>query len=260
MKKNYRKWKKSKLLIIFVLVLLLLLIITVIFGRKVYNHFKKDSGVADQNIDTSDFYHPLVPVASAPSSTAPTPAVPLPINALITIDFTSQAPFAVWDTLHEDTCEEASFLMVKHYLDKTPLGSAAEVDAELRLMVDWETANGYGPSISLEELNQIAKDHYNLTGQIKTATVENIETDIAAGRPVIVPAGGKLLGNPNFTAGGPNYHMLVVKSYDSAHFITNDPGTRNGNSYVYSQPVLMNAIHNWDPNNISDGSKVYIVF
>lgn len=260
MKKYYYRRKKNKLLVIFALILLIFLVATAVFARRIYNFYlQKKADLVNQSVDSDNFFKPQIPTTNITPIQEKNDSV-LPANALITIAFTSQAPFAVWDSFHEDSCEEASFLMVKHYLDKTPLGSAADVDVELHAMVEWETANGYGPSITVEQLVTIAHEHYGLTGQVKTATVKNIETDVAAGHPIIIPAAGKLLGNPNFINGGPNYHMLVIKGYDVNHFITNDPGTRKGNGYVYDQTVFMNAIHNWDPNNILNGPAVYFVF
>jgi len=88
----------------------------------------------------------------------------------------------------------------------------------------------------------------------------NIKKEIAAGHPVIVPAAGKVLPNPNFTNGGPNYHMLLIIGYDQTDFITNDPGTRNGKNFRYTYDGLINAIHDWNPNNILDGRKAVLVF
>jgi uncharacterized protein YvpB len=87
-----------------------------------------------------------------------------------------------------------------------------------------------------------------------------IKDELANGRPVIVGAAGKILPNPNFRNGGPNYHMLVVIGYDKNGFITNDPGTRKGQDFRYSFSDLFNAIHNWESNNILNGLKEYLVF
>jgi hypothetical protein len=45
----------------------------------------------------------------------------MPEKILISVPFASQAPFAVWDEIHEEACEEASLVMVKYYLDKKAL-------------------------------------------------------------------------------------------------------------------------------------------
>src|SRR3990172_1100789 len=39
-------------------------------------------------------------------------------QVLLDMPFLVQAPFAVWDPLHEDACEEASLIMVKHFFHK----------------------------------------------------------------------------------------------------------------------------------------------
>ena len=82
----------------------------------------------------------------------------------------------------------------------------------------------------------------------EAAMLMYIKTAIAAGHPVIIPSAGRELGNPNFTGEGPIYHNLVIRGYTAdGKFITNDPGTRKGEQYVYEQSVIMNAIHDWVP-------------
>lgn len=200
--------------------------------------------------------------APAPQSVNNSTSNPLPSKILISVPFTSQAPFAVWDAKHEDACEEASLVMLRHFQQKTTISGPDQADQEIIQLIDYETANGYGISISANQLNQIAKSDLKMTtGRvIVSATIDKIKTELAAGRPVIIPAAGKLLGNPNFRNGGPNYHMLVIKGYDGNDFITNDPGTRNGLSYRYTFDTLFKAIHDWDPNNILNGPKNFLVF
>jgi uncharacterized protein YvpB len=202
----------------------------------------------ETTIDTAD----VAPPVEAKSDLPPT-------SALIKMSFTTQSPLAVWDATQEDACEEASIIMVAHYLNKTSVGSKNEAEKEILDLIDYETKNSYGPSITLNELNTIAKSYYNLTGKVKTdISVEDIKKEITKGNPVIIPAAGKILPNPNFRNGGPNYHMLVIKGYDKNGFITNDPGTRKGENFRYTFDALFNAIHDWDPNNILNGQKAYL--
>jgi len=58
---------------------------------------------------------------------------------------------------------------------------------------------------------------------------------------------GQALGNPNFTPPGPEYHFLLIRGYNPSTdtFITNDPGTRNGELYKYSSDTLFNAIRDY---------------
>ncbi len=212
-----------------------------------------------ETIPSSDSNQTVAPTNINISATATKPAE-LPVSINIKIPFMAQAPFAVWDSLHEDACEEASLLMVKHFYDKTAITSPQSFDDEINSMIKYENENGYGPSITLEQLAEIAKVKFNLTGSVKTATVDAVKAEIASGNPVIVGAAGKVLPNPNFRNDGPNYHMLVIKGYNLNEFITNDPGTKYGADFLYKYSDLMNAIHNWDPDNILNGTKKYLVF
>lgn len=182
-------------------------------------------------------------------------------SALIKMSFLVQAPGSNWDALHEDACEEASLIMVYHYYNKTKVDSDLQGENEIQKLIECETRNGYGLSITLNELNRIAKDYYQMnTGRIIEAKKDVIIAELNKGKPIIAPAAGKLLANPNFRNGGPNYHMLVVKGYDKNGFITNDPGTRKGEGFRYAYQNLLEAIHDWSPDNIVNGAKNALVF
>ncbi len=204
----------------------------------------------------------------AEQSTAPTatttqpPVATAPTHILLTVPFTSQAPFKVWDSLHEDACEEASIIMVNHFLNGTTISTPTQADKEIKDMISWETGQGYGGSITLSDLSTVAKKYLKINnGQvIKINSYQPIKDELAAGHPVILGMAGKILPNPNYSNGGPNYHMLVAIGYDSTGFITNDPGTRLGQNFHYNYADFYNAIHDWDPNNILNGQKAYLVF
>ncbi|MCK4891623.1 MAG: hypothetical protein KAS78_03060, partial [Candidatus Pacebacteria bacterium] len=63
----------------------------------------------------------------------------------------------------------------------------------------------------------------------------------------IVPTNGQKLGNPYYTPPGPVTHNLVIIGYDitEKEFITNDPGTRHGEKYRYSEDILENALFDY---------------
>ena len=66
--------------------------------------------------------------------------------------------------------------------------------------------------------------------------------------------------NPNFTGNGPLYHMLVIKGFVDDKFITNDPGTRNGADFVYTEANLMNSIADWDKEKaLTIGPKIGLI-
>jgi len=89
--------------------------------------------------------------------------------------------------------------------------------------------------------------------------VEDIKRQLVAGRPVIVPSAGRLLGNPFYNQPGPIYHMLVLRGYTKTKFITNDPGTRRGEGYQYSFDVVMQAMRDWNNGDVLNGRKVVLV-
>lgn len=187
----------------------------------------------------------------------------LPAKVLISVPFTSQAPFAVWDAYHEDACEEASIIMVRYYLDKKTL-SKETADKEILALIDFEIKN-YGGYIDsdVEQMMDMSKRFYNITNMkaVYDFKKEDIKKYLALGKPIIIPAAGRLLGNPNFKAPGPPYHALVLTGYDGDWIITNDPGTRKGENYRYKLDVLYNAIHDFpgDKNKIEQGRKAMIV-
>lgn len=185
----------------------------------------------------------------------------LPDRIVLDVPFYSQAPFAVWDSLHKETCEEAAIFMVRDYFNKTKK-SLEDQDKALIDYVNKQTADGYGYDITIQQAADTAEAYYGFSNYkiINNPTIEDIKKEVAAGRPVIVPVAGRLLDNPYFISPGPLYHMLVIKGYDKTGFITNDPGTRRGNSFHYGYQNLYDAIHDWNPLNILDGDKSVLVY
>lgn len=187
----------------------------------------------------------------------------LPPKVLIKVPFTSQAPFAVWDAYHEDACEEAAIIMVKYYLDNKSL-SKEQADKEIMALIDFEIKN-YGSYIDSDarQMVDMSKRFYGITNMkvIYDFQKGDIKKYLALGKPIIIPAAGRLLGNPNFKAPGPLYHALVLTGYDGDWIITNDPGTRKGENYRYKLDIIYNAIHDFsgDKDKIEQGRKAMIV-
>lgn len=199
------------------------------------------------------------------ASSASSVAQSVPANVLLDVPFASQAPFANWDALHEETCEEMSLIMVKHFWDKTPL-SEAQSETELQDLVSWMTQQGYEWDVNAEQIAAVAQDRYGLKATVDTdVTLANIKKHLAAGHPIIIPAAGRELGNPYFSGEGPWYHMLVIIGYKDGMFgttlITNDPGTKRGHNYEYAANTVINAIHDWTgvKEEIATGRKAMVI-
>src|SRR6185437_4143244 len=120
---------------------------------------------------------------------------------------------------------------------------------------------GYNLDINSEETVQMIKAHYGLNAEVVSSYNENtIKQYLQDNKLVLIPENGQLIGNPNYKAPGPKYHMLVIRGYTSSSIITNDPGTRNGLNYSYSYNTLYNANGDWShQTNSVDLSKKNII-
>ena len=49
--------------------------------------------------------------------------------------------------------------------------------------------------------------------------------------------------------------MLVIKGYDEQNFITHDVGTKKGENFKYRYDVLIDNIHDFNPQFIERGEN-----
>ncbi len=102
---------------------------------------------------------------------------------------------------------------------------------------------------SAADTAQFFTEYYGHTAEVrKDVTMIDLYRILSNGSIIIAPTNGKMLGNPHFTNGGPDRHMLVIVGYnkDNREFITNDPGTRVGRGYKYKDTMLYNAIRDYE--------------
>lgn len=215
-----------------------------------------------------DFFKPQLP---APISAEEFNKNPLPTDTQISnlipqtfnlnVPFGSQAPFANWDMPYQEACEEAAAIMVHYYYESKQL-TPKIMNEEILKLVEWENKTfGYYEDTKASEIARILHEyfgHKNVEVRYEFA-INDIKEEIAQGRPVILPAAGRLLPNPNFRQPGPIYHALVAKGYTENKIITNDPGTRKGHDFLYDPKELMNALHEWNEEDILKGGKAMVV-
>lgn len=184
----------------------------------------------------------------------------LPESLTLDIPFVCQAPLGNWSYPFDNACEEAAILMVHYYLQDKSIDPSIAAQ-EIREIVEFEMEEyGFHKDTSAEQTAQLIKDYYGYKVKVVyDVSLEDIKKELAKDNPVIVPTAGRMLGNPYFTPPGPLLHMLVIKGYDSTGFIVNDPGTRRGDSYVYSYEILEKAIHDWGDGDVEDGRSAMIV-
>jgi hypothetical protein len=164
----------------------------------------------------------------------------------IELPFQSQSPYRDWTPLHEEACEEASYILVKTFLQGKTSLSADEMEWQIQELVVWHREAGYADDVSVTDLLKMLQAKEGVTGRVLTdVTVDDLRRELAAGRLVIAPFAGRELGNPYFSGEGPWYHMLVITGYRPGVFVTHDVGTRRGEDYVYDADVLFAALHDW---------------
>ena len=185
----------------------------------------------------------------------------LPARANLDIPFQPQAPHANWEMPYQEGCEEASIIMAIKYLQGETSLTAEEMDQEILALVDWQNENWGGHhDLTVEQTAELLEKNYEYeTKIIKNFTWDDVREYLSAGFPIIIPAAGRELENPYYTAPGPVYHMLVIKGYTAEIVITNDPGTRRGADYQYNYDTLYNAIHDWNDGDVENGEKMMIV-
>ena len=171
-----------------------------------------------------------------------------PGSVQLHMPFASQAPTGNWDPPYDEACEEASLILVHHYLEGTSLDTNI-MDKDINAMVSYEKSIGLPIDIDMHELARVAREMFGYETTViegNDVTIERIERELARGIPVILPLAGQDIGNPYYSGDGPPYHVLVVVGYDDHRFITHDVGTKRGAYYTYNKDILMAAIHDWN--------------
>lgn len=205
----------------------------------------------------------LLPSSPVEENTETEIALPVALPSSINIEmpFYTQAPFSNWDYPWQEACEEASVLLVANLYNKMNLSKEA-YNTELLRLVDWEKEYfGAYEHTTVAQTVEMLSLNYHLEATIhEGANFQEMQSALAEGHLIIAPFAGKLLHNPNFKNGGPNYHMLVIKGYDSTknQIVTHDVGTRNGADYVYNWSILQNALHDWNDTDITMGEPRWI--
>lgn len=181
------------------------------------------------------------PAAEIQDREAPVPVAP----SILDIPFFAQAPLGEWsDPRQQEGCEEASALMAVRWARGERGLTKEEARAEILSISAYEEENygNYHDTSAADTLKLIIKEYLKFeSAELKTdASLADVKRELAKGNAVILPMDGRKLKNPNFTAGGPERHNIVIRGWDekSGEFITNDPGTRKGEGYRYPEKII----------------------
>jgi hypothetical protein len=253
--------RKNKLLLFakIAALLLLFLIIAVSLGR---DYFSRDSAINREKrtlpspASTKDAEISITKAAMVSET-----VTPIPEELNLDVPFTSQAPSAVWDSTHEEACEEAAALMANRYFTNQTIDNEEDAEEGLQWIIDWEKEDlGFFESTTAKETARILFEFLGLKAELVfDPSVKIIKEAIAQNKLVLVPAAGQQLGNPFYKAPGPLYHFLLIKGYTADKFITNDPGTKRGKNYPYDFQAVLSANHDWNGGDVLNGQKVIIL-
>lgn len=167
------------------------------------------------------------------------------------VGFTPQAPFGEWsDERQQEGCEEASAFMVVKWARGETFSLTEARDEILKISdIEKEKYGQYIDTSASDTLTRILNGYFNFYNAelIKDVSKQLLVDELREEKIIIMPSNGRKLQNPNFTSPGPLIHMLVIKGYDedTGEFITNDPGTRKGESYRYDEDILFNALSDY---------------
>lgn len=179
--------------------------------------------------------------------------------------FIPQAPFKIWDELHEEACEEAAILTAYYFSKNRSDLKMETIEKEIQALVAFQIKTlGKHKDLNVSEIAKLAEDFYQLKLTVlDNPTIKQLKEILSEKKIILVPTAGQVLANPNYTAPGPLYHAIVIIGYDdgTGQFITHDPGTRNGEKYHYSYQHLVDSIHDFPgkKENILQGAKRVLV-
>lgn len=185
-----------------------------------------------------------------------------PTSTNVNVPFTSQAPAGDWSEPWQNACEETSIYMISSFYTKDPIKRDQAI-AQIKKILTVKNADiKISKDESLATISQLILDLKLpwTTTLVTDPTREQLKTELAAGRPIIVPVYAPALHNPHYAAVTPDYHVLVLTGYDDATgvFIVNDPGTKDGEGLRFPYDTLLGAIHDLDPKNYTAGKKAVL--
>jgi len=211
-----------------------------VFGMKANSKLQVLESLVQQKIET------LKESAAKPGSIIKTGN-----KTVLSVPFAPQAPFGGWkDDRQQDGCEEASAIMAMAWVKNEKVTLQKTLDQIIAISAyEQKNYGSYNDTSAEDTAKRIFNGYFGYSNikVVHNITTEDIKKEIAKGNLVVVPVDGQRLYNPFFAQPGPERHMIVVKGYNSAknQFITNDPGTKHGESYIYSSSVLEGALRDY---------------
>lgn len=182
---------------------------------------------------------------------------PLPPATNIDVPYTSQAPTGNWSEPWKNACEETSIYMVSSFYADDPIKRDEAIKHIKKIIAAKNKEFNVSEDESLEKISELIK----LLGLpwsteiVINPSLEDIKKQLASNQPIIAPVFAPAL---NYTAGGPDYHVMVLTGYDdkTSEFIVNDPSLGKGVRFKYD--VFMKSIHDLNQKNYRAGQKALL--
>lgn len=223
-------------------------------GFRVWRHFQTPGPVAAPNAAVVISAPSDAPSATPAIVATPTPEPTLPPSVFIKVPYTSQFPNpaqAQGGDPHENYCEAAALLMLGDFFrgdtrDRIP---PAEADAGMGQIVTVERRTFPGVlDLPLTSVGAIGAQLYGLRPTVSAVDLHQIQLNLAAGRPVLIPV--MTHGAPGGVRIAPTYgrvsvyHVILITGYDAAKNLlyTNDAGISLGHNWAYTWETLSSAI------------------
>lgn len=173
-------------------------------------------------------------------------------NVNLSVPFIPEAPDGVMVKPWNNSCEEASLVMLDEYYSGNKNSTVSKALVK-KLMLNYINIEnkifGYNGNTDAKEMAKLANEYskYYEARVITNPTLEQIKKELESGRPIIALIYGFKLNNPRiqFLRTGSYYHTFVIKGFDekTEEFIVNDNGDlKKGLDLRYNYDTIMGAL------------------
>lgn len=179
---------------------------------------------------------------------------------LLEVPYVSQAPGGVWEAPWDESCEEASAIMVDaFYADEKNLTGDGVANKILEI-IGWENkALGKNKDTSALEMKEFIDNTLSFnTGIQRNPKLEDIKKQLRKDRPVIALINMYQLYGEK--AEGDSYHVAVIIGYDDIkqEFVLHDPARPERKNYSYD--AVMRSLHDFNPNSREADGEPTVLF
>ncbi len=164
------------------------------------------------------------------------------------VPFTTQAPLGDWGEPWNEFSEEAVMAMARlWYLDEQII-SLDQIALMMKDIARYELEVFGSSTLSdIYQVQIVLKNFFGMNSEIlENPDISRMKEVLEEGSIIIAPINGKILLNPYYGNPAPSNHMVLIYGWKENYFITHDPGTSRGKSYLYEQKNILDSIQDLD--------------